>query len=106
MEDEEPITTSNVEGKLYPTEVNMGNEVDIEDEEEEEEDDYHDQNIVRDPEFNFEEPFSKLPKSVPVDRVKTNVCESMGFKSNTKFAKIFSSLHITAIIADSFWYVI
>jgi hypothetical protein len=30
----------------------------------------------------------------------------MGFKPSSKFSELFDSLHITAIISDSFWYVI
>lgn len=73
MEEEEPVTPIDHENKAFITEAGQPQEVDLEDEEDEDEDDYHDQNVVRDPEFNFDEPFSKLPKNVPIDRVKTNV---------------------------------
>ena len=47
---------------------------------------------------------SKLPDNVQVDRVKKNVWDSLKVGSNSKFRKLFNLEHVDAIICDSFWY--
>jgi len=84
----------------------------VRDEESEEEGKYE-TNVLADysiestmPPHDFDSPYSKLPENVKISIVKKNVCDSLEFKENSKFKKLFDLEHVEAIISDSFWYTI
>ncbi|CAI2370905.1 unnamed protein product [Moneuplotes crassus] len=121
METEMPLTTTNVDDKLFMGEVDMGDQQRVNDEDNSQTEDSEEEgkfnfSVLADysiestvPPHDFDSPYSKLPQNVKMDKVKEYVYNSLKIKSEKKkerFKQLFEIEHVDAIISDSFWYVI
>lgn len=117
------MTTTDVENKLFMGEVNVGNAspggVAKSNASSDDEDGQEQLQIFSvedsEPPNDFESPYSQLPSNVVITRVKKCVFTSLKMKYDSykknedainDWYSLFSLEHATAIISDSFWYVI